>query len=334
MYPMNRKTSRETGKDQAFKALMRDKNVLVMFVGDLLEEFKGMTREEVMRYLPLNGDGKTVEGCATELVSEEDGAVFLDTLFRIGSPSGDLGIIMAVEGQGSGMDSASLANREQYYISRIVSDQSKDYPNMAALYRELKRTVVIWVRLHPGRERNTVVRHRFYSTYVGQEDAPVLSKLDRMEVIEVNVGCHGDEAAMDLMDMVNSLFDRQMGYEEKRRELESKYNIVLSKSMYAEVAKMGAFSEEFEIVRLDAFEEGMAKGEAKGMAKGEAKGMAKGEAKGKAEHHDEVVNQFADALEEYCLKNGTSPEDSVETVVAIPEYREPVLEEVRKRSGR
>ena len=328
MSPMSRNTSAGTEKDQTFKMLMSDKNVLVMFVGDLLEEFEGMTKEEIMKYLPVNGDGRTVEGCATELVSNEDGPVFLDTLFRIGSPSGDLGIIMAVEGQGSGMDSASLANREQYYISRIVSDQSKDYPNRAALYRGLKRTVVIWVRLHPGRERNTVVRHRFYSTYVGQEDAPVLSKLDRMEVIEVNVGCHGDEAAMDLMDMVNSLFDRQMGYEEKKRELKKKFNIELSESMYAEVAKMGAFSEEFEIVRLDAFEEGMAKGE----AKGEAKGMAKGEAKGKAEHHDEVVNQFADALEEYCLKNGTSPEDSVETVVAIPKYREPVLKAIRDRS--
>ena len=305
---MAQERTKNTSKDQAFKKLLHDKNVLVLFVRDLLEEFEGMTSEEVMEYLPINGDGVTVDGCATELVSEDDGAVFLDTLFRIGSPTGDLGIIMVVEGQGSGMDSVSLANREQYYISRVVSEQSRDYPNRAKLYRGLKRTVVIWVRLHPGRERNTVVRHRFYSTYVGREEAPVPSKLDRMEIIEVNVGCHGDDATIGVMGMVNSLFDQQMGYEDKKRELKNNYNIELSKSMYIEVTKMGAFAEEYEIIRLDAYEEGDSK------------------------RYKDVVNKFADALEEYCLKNGTSPEDSVETIVTIPEYREPVLKAIRDRS--
>jgi len=73
---------------------------------------------------------------------------------------------------------------------------------------------------------------------------------------------------------------------------------------------MGAFAEEYEIIRLDAYEEGDSK------------------------RYKDVVNKFADALEEYCLKNGTSPEDSVETVVTIPEYREPVLKAIRDRSKR
>ena len=105
---------------------------------------------------------------------------------------------------------------------------------------------------------------------------------------------------------------------------------------------MYAFAEKCQIIWEKAYEKGLKMGLAKGFTgefakaftRAYAEGYADGYVQGYKEGLYETVNEFADALEEYCLKNGTSPKDSVETVVAIPEYRKPVLEEVRKRSGR
>ena len=105
---------------------------------------------------------------------------------------------------------------------------------------------------------------------------------------------------------------------------------------------MYAFAEEREIIWKKAYEEGLKRGLAKGFTgefakaftRAYAEGYADGYVQGYVKGLYEIVNKFADALEEYCRNNGTTPEDSVETVVAIAKYRGPVLEEVRKRSGR
>ena len=105
---------------------------------------------------------------------------------------------------------------------------------------------------------------------------------------------------------------------------------------------MYAFAEKREIIWKKAYEEGLKMGLAKGFTgefakaftRAYAEGYADGYVQGYVKGLYEIVNEFADALEEYCLKNGTSPKDSVETVVAIPEYREPVLYAIRDRSKR
>ena len=101
----------DTRKDAAFKTLVHDKNVLASIIGGLLSEFEGLKREEIIPYLPLNGDKKTVRGMETELFSVKNRSVILDSVFRIDSPKGKMGLIVGIEGQGGGMSQESLSKR-------------------------------------------------------------------------------------------------------------------------------------------------------------------------------------------------------------------------------
>ena len=101
----------DTRKDAAFKTLVHDKDVLASLLGGLLSEFEGLKREEIIPYLPLKGDKKTVRGMETELLSVKGGPVILDSVFRINSPKGQLDLIVGIEGQGGGMSQESLSKR-------------------------------------------------------------------------------------------------------------------------------------------------------------------------------------------------------------------------------
>ena len=101
----------DTRKDAAFKTLVHNKDVLANLIGGLLSEFEGLTTQEIIPYLPLKGDRKTVRGMETELFSVKNRSVILDSVFRIDSPKGQMGLIVGIEGQGGGMSQESLSKR-------------------------------------------------------------------------------------------------------------------------------------------------------------------------------------------------------------------------------
>ena len=146
-------------KDQAFKELIHDGYILAAIIGGVIPEFKGRTRDEILKCLQTGANGRYVKGRDTESVSSENGPIIRDSVFDVKLPEseGDMEVIVSIEGQGPGMSEAELVNREQIYSSRLICDQGNGMRN-SDLYKNLKKTVSIWVKLSPGAsEKNRIV---------------------------------------------------------------------------------------------------------------------------------------------------------------------------------
>ena len=318
---MSKTDTTQLKNDQIFKTLVHNKYILATMVGGLITDFEGLTREEVMDYLPLDGDSDFVVGSKTEMVSPSEGPVFLDSVFELRSPKGTMGLIVAIEGQGPWMDPKSLENRQLYYVERLLKSQVVRNGNKRNLYKNMKKIVCIWVHLAPSRElRNRAFRHSMHVTELGKRSKPKPSWIDRLEIIEVNVGSHKNNAKLEVQGMLNTLFDNTLNRQEKGDLLKEKYNIRLSESLIEEVENMGALTEEYEIALEEADE--------RGFARGRAEGRAEGREEGTAQERERLIREYSDCVVSYCRENDVLPADAVEKIVILKDYRQPGLEAV------
>ncbi len=165
------------------------------------------------------------------------------------------------------------------------------------------------------------------------------SSLNKMEVIEVNLGLFGDEYGADSIGVMSTLFDKNLDDSMKDHLLKDKYKIVLRESIIREARAVGALAEEFEIYERtaarraarmaeEAYAEGMDKGLKEGMDKGLKEGMDKGLKEGRNEEREMVTSILADAAFKLCKEQSLSPEEAVDRTVQIPEYRQIVLDKV------
>ena len=314
---------RKKSSDQFFKKLVHNKYILASMVGDLVSEFEGLTSDQVMQYLPLEGNGDTVKGSKTELVSDTAGPIYLDSVFHIGSPKGNLGIVVAVEGQGPSMAREDLARRELVYACRLVYDQSKEHKNNEGMYHDLKRTVCIWVHLSPSvHRRNRTFRNRMYETEDFSDSPPRISDMDYVEIIDLNLGGNSEdtgEKSRRINSILNTLFDRSLDDSEKKRRLTNTFNITISESIISEARNMGALAEDYDIV------------ERRGFKKGLDVGMQEGMQKGRAEAFDSIVAEYTQLVIQAISEKGMSLDAALESIVNLKGYRQSVRANVLKQ---
>ena len=70
-------------KDQAFKELIHDGYILAAIIGGVIPEFKGRTRDEILKCLQTGANGRYVKGRDTESVSSENGPIIRDSVFDV-----------------------------------------------------------------------------------------------------------------------------------------------------------------------------------------------------------------------------------------------------------
>lgn len=303
--------STDFGSDQRFKEIVHDRDILASLLKGVVPEFKGMPREEIFQYLDIGNDGHTVRGKKTELVSSENGPVYMDSVFDVKIPGkGDISIIVAIEGQGPQMSDSLLHNRQTYYSCRLISEQAKDFQTKKELYEGLRKTTVIWVKLSPhAKDRNTIVRDFRCRVDIREPERVNPSPLDKTEIIEINVGPHTD-TVNELLGLLDVIFNNFLEDTEKHQIVKQKYDIDLRQSILREARNMGALAEEFEICREEALEEGMEKGMEKEMSL----------------NIDYYAPRIADKVRELSI----TPEEAIELVDIVPKYRDAVLERVKE----
>lgn len=321
--------------DQFFKKLAHNKYILASLVGDLVTEFEGLSREQVLEYLPVEGNGDSVKGSKTELVAVDEGPIYLDSVFEIGSPKGKLGLVVAIEGQGPSMATKPLAKRQLVYLCRLVSEQGSKNGTKDELYDNLKKTICIWVHLSPSaKKRNRTFRHRMYCTEDFVDSAPELSQLDDVEVIELNLGDRSFDnggKSRSIQGILNTLFDRGLEDSEKKRLLEHNYKISLSESIITEARGMGALAEEYEMAVRNGYKRGLIQGTQEGIEQGIEQGLAKGIEQGEKAVRDSIIAEFTQLVLQVISEKGISPEAAVDTTVVLESYRQPVLNNVMNK---
>jgi len=322
--------------DQRFKEIVHDRDILASIIKDVIPEFGDLSREEIYGCLDINKDGHTVRGRNIELVSSDNGPIYMDSVFDVRYPGkGEMSLIVAIEGQGSQMSVSDLHNRQIYYSSRLISDQGRDFPNKNELYRFLRKTTVVWVKLSPNAaERNTIIRDNRYRYSITEPENIVLSPLDKTEIIEVNVGPYDKGARIELLGILGILFSRDMDEAEKDHSLKEKYHISLRSSIIKEAGNMGALAEEYELYGDEreriGIEKGIEKGREQGLEEGREQGREQGLEEGRLKEQERNIRFLAQLVLERYADSGEPLEQIVDSLALLPEYRAPLLEKVRK----
>lgn len=312
------KTSEEksNSKDQDFKTVVHNSDVLSWMIRDNVDELKGRPIEEIKSCLNLGEDRTTVIGRETEYASPENGAIITDSVFDVRIPGTDesVSVIVNIESQGDPNPGYPIGKRAEYYVARMVSSQ-KGREFTGSEYGNLRKVYSIWYIIDPRDSlRNTVTRYRMKAENVFGDKNRKMEVLDTFNIILIYVGRY-DESLPDIAAFPAALFSR-MGDEKRKDVIRDRFNISLGDDVVGRLRDM-TLDEDFQnVFRREGIEIGYQKGTEEGIQIGYQKG--------------EVASTVR-AILFISKEMNTSAEEVLSTYPIPDQYREAVEAEVRKR---
>ena len=115
MSPMKRKRRSEDVYDFDLKVALSNADVLAQIVQASVEEYRGMSREDIKKCMDLDGTGVHARTAGTERLAAGRGSFRFDAVFMLRHPGSGkerpLHIIVSLEGQGKRNLAYPLKNR-------------------------------------------------------------------------------------------------------------------------------------------------------------------------------------------------------------------------------
>ncbi len=273
--------------DAACKRLLANKRILAWIMKDCTEEYRDIPVEEIAeKYIegtPLisaipvmpdvvASDAENIAHAGTEDTSVNEGTIFYDIRFNAIAPSkkGLICLIVNVEAQYKSNPGYPLLKRGIYYGSRMISAQ---YGTVFTdtHYEKIQKVYSIWICMDVSKSRqNSITRYRIMEENLIGNVHEKLANYDLMAIVMIGLGKSDDNQYKGILRLLRTLLTSQANVADRKKILETEFQIPMSKEIEGEVSFMCNLSQGI-----------VEEGKAKGRAEGEAKGRAEGEAKGK-----------------------------------------------------
>lgn len=259
--------AREKSKyDKQIVKILSNKYILAYIMQGAVEECRCMSLEEIIPMIEGNPEimsvavhpGETAEvitGDRNEDKVPGEGSIVYDIRFHAFIPQTKqkVKILINVEAQRKFHPGYDLVTRGIYYGARMISSQREtEFKN--SNYDDIKKVYSLWICTDvPQGAKNSVTEYRICEQkLIGdfQMDA-------RYDILNVTFMCLGDGEAEDVpkfLSMLSIAVNERIGSEEKKRILEEKYQIPMTRELRKELETMCNLSEGIE-------ERGIAKGE-------------------------------------------------------------------------
>ena len=248
------KTEKEAQYDAAAKCLLGEKVILAHILIRTIDEFKGMTADEVVLLIegePYIGQvpvepgatnrkieyGSTrITGMNTENAEMNEGTTFFDIIFYVRMRNGRSKIIINVEAQRKEPDKYRIINRAIFYVGRMISSQKeRDFENTE--YDDIKRVYSIWVCMNM--EENSLSHiHLVKDDLVGYHDWR--GKLDLFNIVMIGLAKklpkQGEQ--YELHRLLGALFAEGLTAGERLNIIKEEYDIPIEQTIEQEVDVM------------------------------------------------------------------------------------------------
>ena len=303
--------------DARFKILMQDVRILVPILKGYIPELGDLYSQQITDLLPMEGDGKHVKLSQSEYV-DSSGIVRMDVVIHVSGGHGVEPFILHMESEFSFRSHLLIMKRGLYYQSRLTNSQ-KGSGFMNDDYSSLKPVDSLWF-LSRVAERDAGSGYRLRTSVVQFEGRPLPASVSEGKVLsDIGVICvapprEGDPVADRLVGTLlysDRALEENKGWLQKFLNMDERDGLLMSEIESIRDILGGRDAEIYD----SAFEEGKSEGISEERSRKDA----------------QFVSKFADALMDYLRNNDVSPEEAVETMVIIEEYRGPVLEEVMRR---
>ena len=267
------KTEKEAQYDAAAKCLLGEKVILAHILIRTIDEFKGMTADEVVLLIegePYIGQvpvepgatnrkieyGSTrITGMNTENAEMNEGTTFFDIIFYVRMRNGRSKIIINVEAQRKEPDKYRIINRAIFYVGRMISSQKeREFTGMN--YDDIEPVYSIWICMNM-QEISLGHIHLVQDDLIDAKQWK--GDLDIPNIIMIGLGKEIPEQdeKYELHRLLGTLLSEKLSAEEKLQRVSTEYDIpVKGNNVEKEVSIMCNLSQGIK-------EESEAKGEEK-----------------------------------------------------------------------
>ncbi len=264
--------------DKLMKELLADKQVLARILKNTMNEFKDMKIPDIIQCLGdvdiekqnvepgLSNVGK-VERTATENTAQGEGTIFYDIRFSAYVKNKTVKILINIEAQKSIKTSElkyHIVNRIVFYLARMISAE-KEVEFFRSDYDNIKKVASIWICMGDNKGDGSIEKLSFHSAELYGASTGLLST-DLMEgyLICLRKSDNVSESRNELISMLEDLI-KGKDAEEKKRKLETKYDMIMSEEFEGRLSQMCNLSG---WVLEEGFEQGVQQGIEHGIQQG------------------------------------------------------------------
>ena len=267
------KTEKEAQYDAAAKCLLGEKIILAHILIRTIDEFKGMTADEVVLLIegePYIGQvpvepgatnqkieyGSTrITGMNTENAEMNEGTTLFDIIFYVRMKNGRSKIIINVEAQRKEPDKYWIINRAIFYVGRMISSQKeREFTGMN--YDDIEPVYSIWICMNM-QENSMCHIHLVQDDLIDAKQWKGDLDIPNIIMIGLSKEISEQDEKYELHRLLGTLLSEKLSAEEKLQRVSMVYDIpVKGNNVEKEVSIMCNLSQGIK-------EESEAKGEEK-----------------------------------------------------------------------
>ena len=241
--------------DTRVKRLLAQKSILAHILVKIVDEFKGMKPEDVVKYIEgepsisivpvepglanmekTDATGQRIVGLNTENAEINEGLVRFDIIFYVRMKNGLSQIIVNIEAQKDEPTEYKILNRAIFYVSRLISSQKeRDFVNTD--YDDIKQVFSIWICMNMD---DNSLSHIHMTKDEMLKPYNWKGNLDLLNIVLIGITNEIPEhdEKYEMHRLIGALLSNELKEQEKLDIIEHEYNIPISQEFREDVRIM------------------------------------------------------------------------------------------------
>ena len=241
--------------DTRVKRLLAQKSILAHILVKIVDEFKGMKPEDVVKYIEgepsisvvpvepglanmekTDATGQRIVGLNTENAEINEGLVRFDIIFYVRMKNGLSQIIVNIEAQKDEPTEYKILNRAIFYVSRLISSQKeRDFVNTN--YDDIKQVFSIWICMNMD---DNSLSHIHLTKDEMLKPYNWKGNLDLLNIVLIGITNEIPEhdEKYEMHRLIGALLSSELKEQEKLDIIEHEYNIPISREFREDVRIM------------------------------------------------------------------------------------------------
>ena len=241
--------------DTRVKRLLAQKSILAHILVKIVDEFKGMKPEDVVKYIEgepsisvvpvepglanmekTDATGQRIVGLNTENTEINEGLVRFDIIFYVRMKNGLSQIIVNIEAQKDEPTEYKILNRAIFYVSRLISSKKeRDFVNTN--YDDIKQVFSIWICMNMD---DNSLSHIHLTKDEMLKPYNWKGNLDLLNIVLIGITNEIPEhdEKYEMHRLIGALLSSELKEQEKLDIIEHEYNIPISQEFREDVRIM------------------------------------------------------------------------------------------------
>lgn len=241
--------------DTRVKRLLAQKSILAHILVEIVDEFKGMKPEDVVKYIEgepsisvvpvepglanmekTDATGQRIVGLNTENAEINEGLVRFDIIFYVRMKNGLSQIIVNIEAQKDEPTEYKILNRAIFYVNRLISSQKeRDFVNTN--YDDIKQVFSIWICMNMD---DNSLSHIHLTKDEMLKPYNWKGNLDLLNIVLIGITNEIPEhdEKYEMHRLIGALLSSELKEQEKLDIIEHEYNIPISQEFREDVRIM------------------------------------------------------------------------------------------------